>query len=147
MKRSMNRENPIVSCKLSMTKSKNIACPYCGKESTRATGVEVYPHRPDLKSLRLYRCVPCDALVGTHKGTWKPLGRLANYELRKAKMEAHSAFDKKWKYGTMSRSDAYAWLATQLNIKGEDCHIGMFDVDMCNRVVDVCGFQMKVRDQ
>ncbi|MGL6141541.1 MAG: zinc-finger-containing protein, partial [Enterobacterales bacterium] len=67
----------------------------------------------------------------------KALGRLANAELRKAKSLAHRAFDDIWRDKHMSRSQAYSWLAESLGIEKKDCHIGMFDVDMCMRVVDV----------
>lgn len=110
-------------------------CPYCNKISKLVTGKEIYPHRKDLFSLNFYSCSSCDAYVGTHKGTTKPLGRLANKELRKAKSAAHRAFDPLWKFGGMKRKEAYKWLAEVLNIKSADCHIGMFDVEMCEDVV------------
>lgn len=113
-------------------------CPYCKEFSSKISGKAIYPHRPDLHSLVFYSCEPCGAYVGTHKGTDRPLGRLANAELRKAKMRAHSAFDPIWRDGEKSRKDAYKWLANQLGIEGSECHIGMFDVDMCNRVAEVC---------
>lgn len=52
-------------------------------------------------------------------------------------MRAHTAFDRLWKGGG-DRSAAYAWLAGALGISKNECHIGMFDVDMCKRVVRVC---------
>lgn len=113
-------------------------CPYCKQFSNKVTGADIHPHRPDLSALVIYHCRPCGAYVGTHKGTDKPLGRLANAELRKAKMRAHSAFDPIWREGNKSRKGAYKWLAKQLGIDGSECHIGMFDVDMCNRVVELC---------
>lgn len=114
-----------------------INCDYCGKPAELVHGNVIYPHRPDLASKLIYRCIPCAAYVGCHEGTEKPLGRLANSELRKAKMRAHAAFDPLWKSGGMKRASAYKWLAGQLGIEGKDCHIGMFDVDRCNRVVEV----------
>lgn len=92
----------------------------------------------------LFVCEPCDAWVGCHKGTKRPLGRLANRELRYWKKQAHKYFDAKWikfpkgKSRQRKRSEAYAWLAVQLNIKPKDCHIGMFDVDTCKKVVEAC---------
>lgn len=113
-------------------------CPYCGAESKKVTGKEVYPHRPDLYSKTFYMCKPCDAYVGCHPGTSKALGRLANAELRAAKSAAHRMFDLIWRDGSMSRGAAYSWLAEQLGIDKKDCHIGMFDVDMCEEVERVC---------
>lgn len=88
----------------------------------------------------------CDAYVGCHPKTIKPLGRLANPELRSAKIQAHAAFDRLWK-AKVARGDcgkskarglAYRWLAEQLGIDPTACHIGMFDPAMCLRVVEVC---------
>lgn len=101
------------------------------------TGKAIYANRPDLFGLKFYLCRPCDAYVGCHKGT-TPLGRLANAELRAAKSRAHLAFDPLWKEKYFrSRTRAYNWLAQQLKINASDCHIGMFDLDMCSRVVSV----------
>jgi hypothetical protein len=115
-----------------------VYCPYCGKQAYLVGGSVIYPHRNDLAEKQFYQCKPCDAYVGCHDGTVKPLGRLANTELRRAKMQAHSAFDPKWRNGEMKRASAYKWLAEQLKIDAKDCHIGMMDVDMCKRVVNVC---------
>ena len=112
-----------------------VLCDYCGKPAELVTGKQVYPYRVDLHSLVFFRCVPCDARVGTHKRTKKPLGRLANAELRLAKGRAHAAFDPLWKDGEMSRHRAYRWLAKQIGIAPDDCHIGMFDLEQCRAVV------------
>jgi len=113
-------------------------CPYCGTASEHVDGDVVYPHRPELADKKFWLCRPCDAYVGCHPGTPEPLGRLANAELRKAKMEAHTAFDKLWKgdQAQMRRADAYKWLAAELGIGVDDCHIGMFDLDACKKVIE-----------
>jgi hypothetical protein len=121
-----------------------LLCPYCGSTSEQVTGKVIYPHRLDLHGKVFYQCRPCGAYVGCHPGTSFPLGRLANAELRAAKISAHAAFDPLWrspfpdeKFG--SRKKAYGWLAEQLGIPRNDCHIGMFDVETCHEVVKVCG--------
>lgn len=124
----------------------HVTCDYCERPARLTTGREVYPHRPDLFSKRFYKCTPCGAWVGCHDGTHTPLGRLANAELRKAKMEAHDAFDPFWRSEAKrqglsrgkARRRAYKWLAEQLGIEPQLCHIGMFDVETCQRVVEVC---------
>lgn len=120
-------------------------CPYCGQRSELVTGKQVYPNMWHLRDKQIYRCEPCSAWVGCHDGTTKPLGRLANAKLRKAKIQAHAAFDPLWRknYGWTQtrfpgRKEAYKWLAEQLGISRDDCHIGMFDVALCARVVEVC---------
>lgn len=112
-----------------------VTCAYCGWPADKVTGREQYPHRPDLYEKIIYRCEPCKASVGTHPGTDRPLGRLANRALKQAKMAAHEAFDPLWRNGSMKRSEAYKWLAAELAITAEECHIGMFDEDMCAAVI------------
>lgn len=113
-----------------------IVCDYCGRPAEKTLGRAIYPHRADLYSKVFYRCRPCDAYVGCHKDG-KPLGRLANRELRRWKSEAHAVFDPLWKSGNMDRHRAYAWLAEKLGLPREKTHIGMFDIDMCKKVIEV----------
>ena len=116
---------------------KKIFCDYCGKEAVLVGGVEIYPHRKDLYHRKFWMCKDCDAYVGTHKNG-VPLGRLANSELRAEKIKTHAAFDKLWKKGKQTRSEAYIWLAEKLEISSKQCHIGIFDVDMCKKVISIC---------
>lgn len=121
-------------------------CPYCGAASVLTTGAVLYPHRPDLHHRPFYHCAPCKAWVGCHPGTTKPLGRLADAELRRAKSAAHAAFDRLWKAKMRrdgcskrkARGAGYAWLAKQLEIDPARCHIGMMDVETCRRVAEIC---------
>lgn len=121
-----------------MAKKTNFKCDYCGRGTELVGGDVIYPHRKDLARLKFYRCAPCDAYVGTHKGTVKPLGRVANATLRTLKQQAHVAFDPMWRDSKMSRSEAYIWLASKLGIPRKKCHIGMFDEATCERVIEVC---------
>lgn len=118
-----------------------VVCPYCTCPARLVAGDVVYPHRTDLHAKRLWYCGPCRAWVGVHDGTTRPLGRLANAELRRAKQRAHAAFDPLW-LDSISRREArkreYAWLARELGIENPHCHIGEFDVATCYRVVEIC---------
>lgn len=78
----------------------------------------------------------CDAYVGCHKDSTTPLGRMANSELRHWKKAAHGKFDPIWKTRRMNRSQAYSWLAKVLQIEPAKCHIGMFDIETCKRVIE-----------
>ncbi len=110
-------------------------CPYFTTFSKKVSGEQVYPHREDLFKFTFYQCSPCKAYVGCHGTSEKPLGRLANSELRKAKGKAHRHFDQLWRSGDMKRQEAYKWLATTLCIDASECHIGMFNVKTCELVV------------
>jgi len=115
-----------------------VFCPYCHERAKIVFGTTIYPHRPDLADKMFYQCAPCDAYVGCHPNTDRPLGQLANAELRKVRREAHMAFDPIWKNKLMSRTRAYDWLSRSLGIPKHRCHIGMFDVDLCKKTVEVC---------
>jgi hypothetical protein len=118
-------------------------CPYCKSNAVLASSVEVY----GLDYGYIYKCSNypiCDAYVGTHKGTTKPLGRLANKELRELKKKAHLYFDYMWKSRNSklkvknSRKKAYKWLSEQLGISVNDTHIGYFDKETTMKVIDIC---------
>ena len=126
--------------------AQSIPCDYCGCQSELVTGAEVYPHRTDLAHKLFYLCRPCKAWVGCHPGTSDPLGRLADAELRMWKSRAHAAFDPIWRAKQTrqnlnkrkARSSGYLWLAKQMEIEPDLCHIGMFSVEQCRRVVEIC---------
>jgi len=119
-------------------------CPYCKRYAVLQTGDFVYPKRPDLAHLRFWICEPCDARVGCHSGSYRPFGTLANAELRRERQAAHGCFDRLWhpesKTKCFTRKQAYAWLAEQLELTREECHIGLFDVETCRRVVNLLAF-------
>jgi hypothetical protein len=120
-------------------------CPYCTKPTEYVDIKEVKRKSSGM----IYLCRSCNAYVGVHKGTDQALGRLANAELRKAKMEAHYWFDQiartkvineVWPVfikGASNRSKSYLWLSKHLGISVDKCHIGMFDVEMCERVKEI----------
>lgn len=119
-----------------------LKCPYCNDRSKLVLGSEVYPKFPALASKFFYQCKRCDAYVGCHPGTATALGRLANKPTRKARQAAHAAFDPLWKEGGMSRRQAYAWLQKALSLSEDECHIGMFSIEQCERVERAVFFKL-----
>lgn len=116
---------------------KKVYCPYCGRQAEFVDSKVIYGKSYGM----MYLCRNCMAYVGVHKGTDRPLGRLANAELRYWKKAAHDAFDPLWKYGFFRgrRQDAYSWLAKKMNLPVEETHIGMFDVSQCKQVIKILG--------
>ena len=127
-------------------------CPYCGQLSRFLPSSEaIYGAGRDFGPA--YYCEPCQAWVGAHRESLEPLGRLANKELRVLKIRTHAAFDPLWRdlaaaypeangvyagaQRRAARSRAYRWLAEQLHIKVEDCHVGAFDPELCRRAMAV----------
>jgi len=123
----------------------NPSCPYCNKRLLLAKGDEVYLHRSDLKDKDFWACWNCEAWVGCHPGTIKPMGPAANKATRKARSDAHAAFDPLWrpsKKGVQKsrrRREAYQWLASRLKIEAKKCHIGMMNIQQCRQVIEICG--------
>lgn len=114
----------------------NVICPYCGSTANVTSDSSVYGRHYGY----IYLCSNyprCDAYVGIHKGTWEPKGTMANAELRKWRLKAHTAFDPLWTSGCVKRKKAYKWLADRLKIPVDECHIGMFDIEMCKKVVQI----------
>lgn len=118
-------------------------CPYCFKHTQHVSDTEVYARS---YGAMIYLCRHCLAYVSCHKSQpTVSLGRVANKELREAKIEAHYFFDYLWRKKIEkgfskkeARGSAYKWLAQQMNIHPELCHIGYFDVEQCERVVEIC---------
>lgn len=116
------------------------SCPYCGAPTKLVDDTEIYGRSFGTKC---YICKPCGAWVGCHKGTDKALGRLANKELRELKHQAHEAFDPLWKDGYLPRTAAYEVLSTAFDLPTEQTHIGMFDEEMCRKVISLSNIILK----
>ena len=114
---------------------REVYCDYCGRRAAFVDSKEIYGRSYGM----VYLCRNCGAYVGVHKGTDKPLGRLADAELRRWKMAAHNAFDPIWKYGKFRhrRNAAYAWLSEKMGLPVEQTHIGMFDAAQCQQVIQI----------
>lgn len=118
-------------------------CPYCRSKAVLIKGMDLFPKRKDLQNNWFWVCQPCDARVGTHSNSHfkKPLGTLANAELRRLRADTHRAFDPFWRKGPMKRFDrehAYIWLSKRLEIDIDDCHIALFDSEQCRKVIEIC---------
>lgn len=78
----------------------------------------------------------CKATHGAHPDG-KPLGTPGTPEVKAARRRAHDAFDRLWNEGGMRRAGAYAWLAQAMGLTSEQGHIGAFDVEQCERVIEL----------
>jgi len=85
-----------------------------------------------------YQCQNCNARVGCHPGSTRPLGNLANEALRMKRMETHHVFDSFWKERGMSRTQAYKWMAKKMRLSEELAHIGGFEIDRCQKLIKLC---------
>ena len=118
-------------------------CRYCGNPVVYTSNAEIYGR--EYGNGKCYLCRKCRAFVGVHTDTNIPLGTLANDKLRKARNRAHNYFDKLWKEPTriMKRNDAYSWLSKQLGIKKQETHIAWFEIEQCDKTVELVKNKLK----
>ena len=107
-------------------------CRYCGGAVRLVSASKVYgpaaAARLGIERQSFYQCQNCNARVGCHPGSTRPLGNLANEALRMKRMETHHVFDSFWKERGMSRTQAYKWMAKKMRLSEELAHIGGFEI-------------------
>lgn len=148
--------------------SEMVMCPTCKVKALLVDDSFVYRGKSYGSKMYVCPNFPtCDTYVGVHKGTETPKGTMANRQLRAARMKAHEKFDPLWeldyelkksqatfqaekrkkdnlpaRHKAVSKSSVrnkwYAWLAGELGIPVDQCHIGMMDEAMCARVIEAC---------
>lgn len=125
------------------------ACPSCHQRAELVSGYDIWPDRQDLWEKPIYRCGPCDTRVGCHPGTKRPLGPMADAELRRARMLLHEQrLDPIWKGAIVAggyepedpkaraiitrtaRSRVYKWLGAQMGI---EFHTATLTLDQCRQ--------------
>jgi len=110
-------------------------CPYCGEKVEFTDSKVIYGKSYGM----IYLCVPCDAYVGAHRDTNRPLGTLANKGLREWRKKAHAAFDPLWTENRMSRTCAYRHMRNCMKLSNRDAHIAMFDIEQCKLLIEKIG--------
>ena len=120
-------------------------CPYCNSYPIFTDSSVIYGKSYGY----IYLCPKCKAYVGADKETNRPLGRLSDEALRYWKKQAHGYFDIIAKTSFINeiwdeyipevsnRQKAYLWLSIQMDIETEYCHIGMFDIEQCKKVIEI----------
>lgn len=118
-------------------------CRYCGGVIRLVPAERIYGEkaaiRLGLTGEKIYQCQNCNARVGCHKGTTRPLGNVANEALRLKRIETHQVFDAYWKSQHMTRTCAYKWLSQHMRLPAKQTHIGGFEMDQCQQVIEICG--------
>ena len=94
-----------------------------------------------------YICCPqypgCDFMVYCHVDG-RAMGTPANSETRAYRRAAHASFDQLW-YSHIPgfRKREYAWLAEQMGLTKDECHIGMFDIDQCKQAIELVSARLE----
>jgi len=117
------------------------SCSHCDGPCRATTGAQVYPHLPHLAAKVIYVCDPCEARVGAHAASGEPLGTAANAELRRLRMAVHDLLDRPWRAAPAGptrqrlRREAYKGLSAALDLPEGQTHVGMFNVERCQRAL------------
>lgn len=130
--------------------SKAPICKYCGKK-TFLTSFFLRNNKkyakwksPGGNRKLIYVCPKCGRYVNVHKGTNEPMGFPGDRELRLWRTLTHHVFDQLWnKKG--GRKKSYIWLAKKMKLDIDECHVGMFDEDMCKKAIDICVKELSKR--
>lgn len=108
-------------------------CPYCGQEAEWVENKEVYGKNYG-KSFMIWLCRKCDAYVGVHQNDPdRPLGTMADRELRKWRIKAHAVIDPMWQNKLKTRKEVYLMLQ---NAFGKEIHIGEADINTCKAIIE-----------
>ena len=81
----------------------------------------------------------CKASHSIHQDTGELLGIPADQETRKKRIQAHKVFDKLWRSGEISRSEAYKFLQKTLHLPAKDAHISHLSIDECDELIHQVG--------
>lgn len=111
-------------------------CPYCGSDVWLIASSSLKPDRAGLTYI-CSRFPDCDARVNCHPGSIKPMGSLADPQLRRWREKAHKNFDQLWQSGSMSRRQAYCWLAQAMDLSESKTHFAEFDEQQCEKAVEL----------
>lgn len=120
--------------------TRQIYCCGCNDEvAARLTnGAEIYPHRGDLHSLKFWKCDGCGEAVGCHKSGSKgtrPLGVIANREIKSWRIKIHAKLDPLWKQKAFSRHKIYEILSKRMNMVYHTADLR--SVGDCKRALEV----------
>lgn len=106
-----------------------LECPECGGPMRLRSG----------KYGPWYGCERYPACNGSHgahaDGT--PLCTPARKDTKRARIAAHTSFDRLWKSGAMSRTAAYRWMRRAMKMTKEEAHIGNMDFEQCVRLMEL----------
>lgn len=116
-------------------------CTFCNKPAIWTPNKAIYGKNFG-KSFMCWYCQPCNAYVGCHNNTKKPLGTMADAATRIWRTRAHDTFDPMWKCGRISRDRAYKRLKNHF---GFEVHIGAADIELCKRIIKYIN-EMKTKE-
>jgi len=112
-------------------------CSYCGGNINIVEDKLIYGQTYGNQLFVCENWPKCNALAKVPPNNTTPVA-LADRILRQARVAAHNAFDRQWKRGKLTRSQAYEKLSRLMSISRAECHISMFDIHQCQEVIFLC---------
>lgn len=111
-------------------------CNYCNNDCLWVENKYIYGKNYG-KSFMIWLCEKCDAYVGCHNNTKKPLGTLANKELRLLRKRAKNIFINKlmggnWSCDRKTKTKAYKILNNHFK---KEFHFGSSSISECKNVI------------
>lgn len=122
-------------------KKYDVTCPYCGAKAVLRPANTIYGKNRKSNGEHMYVCKnfpACDAYVTAHHASKKPMGSLANGDLRHKRKIAHIELNKFQHSSGMTKWAVYVWLATKMGLSSEETHIGKFSENQCEQAVRLC---------
>lgn len=110
-----------------------MTCNICGSENVFLVSNSVVYGKEYGKVPYVYLCENCKSYVGVHPNM-KPMGILADDEMRELRKKCHALFDKTWK-DNKERSVRYAELAEKLDIK--ECHFSWMSKEELKKALTI----------
>lgn len=109
-----------------------IYCCGCSRDvcARLTNGREIYPSRMDLQNLPFWKCDSCKNYVGCHHKTkhrTRPLGVIANKEIKRARKHIHAILDPLWLAGKYKRKEIYKKLGERLGYEYRTAEIRCID--------------------
>ncbi|HBM3184895.1 TPA: hypothetical protein LVM22_001160 [Klebsiella oxytoca] len=115
-----------------------VICPYCNISALLAKGSEIcFKSYCFIDNKYYWICHACEAWVGCHKNSGRPMGIPAKSELRKMRKKVHLRFECYLNKEKISLNEGYFWLSSKLNCNICECHVGYFDEAMCIRALGI----------
>src|ERR1035437_9162470 len=122
-------EEELTSLFLALAAPAKLCCPYCGSPACLTNRGLAFGSGSCGLVWICTKFPDCDAYVGCHPGTTKPLGSLANPLLRQLRIVAHAAFNSWYKRFGLPRREAYNDLAARMGLLEHEAHIAKFGED------------------
>lgn len=79
-------------------------------------------------------CKPCNAYVGCHQNTKRPLGTITNAETSEWRKKVHAKIDPLWQEGHYSRGELYAKISKEI---GKKYHTGEASIETCKQILEM----------